>query len=57
MQIPNDDDFFETTGNTTFNLRSESQPDTISHSDVDNSFEFKKEISMKRKKQITLESW
>lgn len=35
MQKPNDDDFSETTGNTLISLSIESQPDKISHSDVD----------------------
>lgn len=44
MQKPNDDDFSETTGNTLFNLSAESQPDTISHSDVDNILNPKKKL-------------
>lgn len=44
-----------TAGNTTYNSPSaESQP--VSNSNVEKSFESKKEMAMKRKNQITLEN-
>jgi len=50
MLQPNADVCSDTTDNTSYNLNAESQPDTINNSDLEKSFESKKEMAMKRKK-------
>jgi len=50
LQKPNTDVFSDTTGNTSNNLSVEPQPDIINNSDLERSFDSKKEMSMKRKK-------